>query len=62
MNKSEVDLADLSDALVMHCAEMKQIRSGVVDIGNYLNILTGFFVFACCCNFLGIVWLIVSGM
>ena len=50
LQESEVDCGDLSEALVMHCAEMGMIRENVQNVADSVDRLTNFFIGVVCLN------------
>ena len=50
LQESEVDSSDLSEALVMHCAEMGMIRKNVQNVADSVDRLTNFFIGVLCLN------------
>lgn len=50
LQESEVDSSDLSDALIMHCAEMGMIRKNVQNVADSVDRLTNFFIGVLCLN------------
>jgi len=47
---SGVDSGDLTEALVMHCAEMGMIRDNVQNVADSVDRLTNFFIGVLCLN------------
>ena len=50
LQESEVDSGDLSEALIMHCAEMGMIRKNIQNVADSVDRLTSFFIGVLCLN------------
>ena len=50
MKESDVDSGDLSEALVMHCAEMRMITKNIQNVADSVDRLTSFFIGVLCLN------------
>ena len=60
LQESDVDSGDLSEALVMHCAEMGMIRNNVQNVADSVDRLTNFFIGVLCLNALIVFAVIVN--
>jgi|TARA_B100000579_G_C22844882_1_gene863726 hypothetical protein len=50
LQESDVDSGDLSEALVMHCAEMRMITKNIQNVADSVDRLTSFFIGVLCLN------------